>query len=212
MHARKKFSLSRDFIGTIAHLAEKEVPFPWLYFAEVLPVEDYELPSHPVNFCYRIDNRYSVTLQMRDGTVSPGQLNKWRYHYHYDPISNFHGLISLEQALERIWIHLLQREFIDEVEHLMARPFEEIAKFDLELTLREALETEFSRFFSHIFNRYPIGPYHSCAFYKPFGAEYREPFYFFRVHDSCYEILVGAKSGEIKYRRNEELMSNGTGG
>lgn len=194
----------------MTHIAEKEVPYPWLYFAEVLSTSDYEHVNHPTNYCFRIDNRFAVTLQLSNGSISHGQLNKWDYKFHYEPVSNFSNLITLETALERIWEQVIARQLIDEIEQLMALHFREHIEKKFECTLKHALEKLFENTFDHLFEVHPIGPFHSCAFYKPFSVEYSEPCYFFRLHDSTYEIVVGAHNGDVKYRRNEELMSNGS--
>lgn len=202
MSGRVEFSLRRDFVKTIIRLAEKEVPFPWLYFAEILPVETYDHPIHPINYCFRINNRFAVTLRLQDEQLTPGQMSKWEYQFHYEPISNFRNLMSLGQALESIETMIKRRELC-EIEAVVREYFKEIINWEGEVEQVFELENEL-RFVEFLFDRFPLGPFHSCALYKLFSAEWREPFYFFRLHNSCDEILVGAVSGEVRFRRNEE--------
>ncbi|MCH6257823.1 hypothetical protein MLD52_14795 [Puniceicoccaceae bacterium K14] len=212
MKRRRKFELSGSFLKDMRFLAEKEAPYPWLYFAEILQLDDYEERIHAVNYCFRINNNFAVTFQSQYGKMTPGQLNKWMFQFHYKPISNFNSFLTIEQALECIWVKMRQREFGEELERLTGKFFSKLIKEELGLTYRYAIVKEFEAIYDYLFCSYPIGPYHSCAFYQPFSAEFREPFYFFRIHDSCTEIMVGARSGEVKTRRNEPIANNNNGG
>ena len=187
MRGKSDFKLRNDFTSTIRRLAETEVPYPWLYFAEILPLDRYsEGAVHPVNYCYRIDNRFAVTLQMERDHLTPGQLNKWDYRYHYEPVSDFGNLMELGTALEAIRVRIARREF-REIERLFWEYFEGLITEQEEV--EGILEAEGELLLvDYLFRHYALGPFHSCALYMPFSAEWREPYYFFRLHDSFYEV------------------------
>lgn len=201
-----------NFLRNLQH-AKSLVPFPWLYFAEVHPLELGEAPSemvafHRASFVFRVTNEFVATStfnpflahgnEPRNGDdgyanlFSAPVLTPRNFSFTYRPIQSFQSLISLRAALDRIWEHCFDREGKVVRNTPAAQLFED---FILRMEKDDLHEKRL-----HAFTAFEIGPFRSVVLAQPFSAEFIEPCYFFRSLYSTEEIVVGACSGNVRLR------------
>jgi hypothetical protein len=201
-----------NFLRNLQH-AKSLVPFPWLYFAEIHPLELGETQTeavafHRATFVFRVTNEFiasstfnpfiqerDLVQQTDDGYAtlfSAAVLTARNFSFTYRPIQNFQNLISLRAALDRVWQHCFDAEGRSVRSSSATRLFEDFIQRMEKDTLHEKRR--------HAFEAFEIGPFRSAALAQPFSAEFIEPCYFFRSFYSTDEVVVGACTGNVRLR------------
>jgi hypothetical protein len=201
MSGFRRAFVSEDLVGLVERASEY-VPAPWLYFAEILPASgESEGEGHLTNFVYRVAANFVAQLQHRRGGFTSGEgrtdfspviLQKRDLAYSYRTIQGATGLLTLHQAFEVL------RGVIC---HQRTRQHTELA-LRLDQLVRGSTEVVEERveFYERVFEELQLGPFHSVALAQPFSPGFTEPCYFFRIADSGEELVVGARSGSVRWR------------